>query len=166
MSFRAFKKPHSSLSITSEIFKLWRSSFSSRCSKFQLDLEKRIKIGAEVFGFWYDCVGTNCGKFSLLKWEYMCSSVNMLKHSPNISHLTIRDLSVLDLSNINGKLLTKHRRDTFQQSFRPANSLPSKVYSEAGAFGHSRNHILRCQELQKYSSYEAELFSQSVENFM
>ena len=34
----------------------------------------------------------------------MWSPVNLLKHSPKISDLTKRDVSILDLSDINGKL--------------------------------------------------------------
>ena len=75
----------------------------------------------------------------------MCSPVNLLKQSPKISDLTMRHLSVLDLSDINGKLASKHRRHAFQQCFGPVHSLPSKVYSEAGAFEHSRKQIIRCR---------------------
>ena len=119
-----------------------------------------------VFGFWYNCVRTSSGKISLLRREYMWSLVNLLKHSPKISDVTKRDPSVLDLSEINGKFASKHRRETFQQCFGLANSFTSKGSSEAGAFGHSTHHILRCQELQNYLRYEGHLFFQSVQKFM
>ena len=39
-----------------------------------------------------------------MRWEYMWSPVNLLKHSLKIYYLTKTDLSVLDLPDINGKL--------------------------------------------------------------
>ena len=119
-----------------------------------------------VFGFWDNCIWSNSGKMSLLRREYMWLPVNLLKHSPKISDLAKGDLSVLDLPGINGKLASKHRRDTFQHCFRPVNSLTWKRCFEAGAFVHSRKHILRCQKLRKYSSYVVHLLFQTVQNLI
>ena len=47
----------------------------------------------------------------------MWSPVNLLEHSAKILYLTKRDLSVLDLSYINGKLTWKHRRADFSSVF-------------------------------------------------
>ena len=44
-SFRALKQSHFSHSICSEIFKLWRWSFFSKCTKFYVDCKNAIKIG-------------------------------------------------------------------------------------------------------------------------
>ena len=144
-SFRAFKKLHFLVSITSETFKLCSSSFFWKCSKFHVDFKKAIKVGHNVLGLLDNFVRTSWVKIFLLRQEYMWSPVNLLKGSPKIPDLTKRDLSVLHLSQINGKIGYIYWRYTFEQCFGPVNSLTSKGYSEAGAFGDSWNHILRCQ---------------------
>ena len=133
-------KPHSLVSTTSEIFKLWSSSFSSKCSKFHVDLKNAIKITENVFCFWHNCMLTSWWKISLLRQEYMLSTVNLLKHSPKISNLTKRDLSELDLSDINGKLAKKHWCPTFQQCFGPVPLLRRKyMLSTVNLLKHSPN---------------------------
>ena len=165
-SFRAFEKLHSSVSIISQLFKLWSSSFCSKSLKIYVDLKNAIKVAENVLGFWDNYVRTSSGKISLLRREYMWWLVNLSKDSLKISDLIKRDLSVLNLSDVNGKLASKSQRESFQQCFGPVNSFTSKRCSEGGAFWHSRNHILRCQQLQKYLSDEAHLFFQSVQKFM
>ena len=55
----------------------------------------------------------------LLRLVYMWSVVNLLKDSPKISDLTKRDFSVLDLSDIHGKVAEKHRRAHFSSVLWP-----------------------------------------------
>ena len=170
----------------------------SNYSKIFVYLKNAIKIAENVLGFWDNCVRNSSRKISLLWRECMWSLVSLLKQSAKFSHLTKRDLSVLDLSDINGKLASKnqgetfqqcfgpvnsfmwlpvnllthspkiydltnrdfsdldlsninwklaskHRRETFQLCLGPVNSVTSKGCSQAGAFEYSRNHILRCQ---------------------
>ena len=45
----ALKKPHFSGSITSEIFKLWRSSFFWKCAKVYVDCKNLLKFSENAF---------------------------------------------------------------------------------------------------------------------
>ena len=49
----------------------------------------------------------------------MWSPINLLKHSHKIYDLTKRDVSDLDLSNINGKLAENHGRAHFSSDLDP-----------------------------------------------
>ena len=63
-----------------------------------------MKIAENFFGFWDNFVRTLSGKISLLRREYIWSHVSLLKHSPKIFDLVRRGLTILDLSDMNGKL--------------------------------------------------------------
>ena len=61
---------------------------------------KKIFLVFKIIVYEVSCFG----KISQFRWQYMWTFVNLLKHSPKISDLTKRDVSGLDLSDINGKL--------------------------------------------------------------
>ena len=78
--------------------------FSSKCSKYYVDLENAIKFQENVNGFEDNCVSTCCGSLCHLRREYMGSAVNMLKRGPKISDPTNRHNIQLNLFDINGIL--------------------------------------------------------------
>ena len=55
--------------------------------------EIQPKKSEKAFSFLDNCIRIGCHKFSGLGKEYLSSAVNVLTSSPNISHITKRDIS-------------------------------------------------------------------------
>ena len=101
---RAFREPDFLESITPEILKVSRGSFSWKCSKSYVDFKNALITSVNAFGFEDKSVGPCCMNFCLLWQEHMWSSVNVLKGGPNVSDATKRHDTQLTLFDINGKL--------------------------------------------------------------
>ena len=78
-------------SVISEIQKLWGSSFFSKYSKFNLDLEKEGNIGEKVFSFWEKYIWIGIVKFSLFRTRSFSSVAGVVTSSPKIWHVNKRD---------------------------------------------------------------------------
>ena len=74
------------------------------------------KIPDNAFDILDNCIWTCCGKISQLSWQYIGSSVKVLKDSPKAWDLTKRDVFVLGLSEINGKVGQKHHHADFRSA--------------------------------------------------
>ena len=78
--------------VTSEIFNPISWSFFSKCTKFYVDGKNAKKIPENIYGFWDNGVWT-CSWNLYELWEAdMWAAVNALRNSPEISHLTKRDV--------------------------------------------------------------------------
>ena len=79
--------------------------FFSKCSKFYVDFENRIKLRENLTALTIiDSVWTCCGSFCQLWQEYMWSAVSVLKSGPKISDPTKRHDNELNLFDFNGTL--------------------------------------------------------------
>ena len=74
--------------LISEINQLWGSSFFWKNSKFKVDFENATKNSEKAFCFRDNYVRIGCVKLSLLRKEYLSSSVNVLKNSYKALRLT------------------------------------------------------------------------------
>ena len=78
-------------SVISEIKKLWRSPFYSKCLKLNIGFKKGAKNWARVFCFSDNCIWTGIVKLSLWRTRYFSSAANVLTSSPKIWHVNKRD---------------------------------------------------------------------------
>ena len=83
-------------SVISEIQKLWRSSFFSKPSKFQIDFKNAAKISEKLSCFCYNCIWIGIVKLSLLRTGYFSSVANVLTSSPKILHVNKREFFQLN----------------------------------------------------------------------
>ena len=80
----------------SEIQNLWRSSFVSKYSKFNLDFKIEAKNWKKVFCLWDNCIWTGVVKLLLLRTGYFSSVANVLTSSTKIWHVNKRDFFQLN----------------------------------------------------------------------
>ena len=83
-------------SVTSKIQKLWRSSFSPKRSKFQLDLKTEEKNSEKFFVPWDNCIWIGIVKLCLLRTGHFSSATNLLTTSPKNSHVNKTDFFQLN----------------------------------------------------------------------
>ena len=89
---------------TSDIFKLWRSSLFSKCSKVHVDFGNAIKLAEHIDCFDDNCVWACSVIFCELSQQYMWSAFDVVKSVPKLSQPTKRHNTQLNLFDINGKL--------------------------------------------------------------
>ena len=80
--------------------------FFWKCSKFDLNFKSGEKNPKNLFCFLDNCIWIGCFKLSLLRREYLLSTVNVLTKSPKILQITKRDflqLNAFTLINKCGK---------------------------------------------------------------
>ena len=82
--------------LISEIYKLWRSSFFSKYSKFSLNFKNVAKIRENWFYFWNNCISISSLKLSLTRTEYLSSGFHVLTDSSKIVHFTNRQFFQLN----------------------------------------------------------------------
>ena len=70
-----------------------------------VDFKNAITLPEKIFTIEDICVWICRGNFCQLWQEYMWSAVNVLKDDPNISDLTKRHDTQLNLFDVNGKLV-------------------------------------------------------------
>ena len=85
-------------SVILEIDQLWGSSLFRKCSKFNLDFKNAKKIRGIFFFLWNNCTWIGCVELSLLRREYLSSSVNVWTTNCKIFHITNRDFFFWDNS--------------------------------------------------------------------
>ena len=78
-------------SVISEIQNLWLSSFYSKCSKFNIDLQNAAKNSEQFFCFSDNWLWIVILKLSLLRTGYFSSAANVLTSGPKIWHINKRD---------------------------------------------------------------------------
>ena len=76
---------------SSEIHKLWGSTFFWKCSKFYFYFINSEKNWEKASCFFDNYTWVGCVNLSLLRRENLRSAVNVLTNSPNILHITKRD---------------------------------------------------------------------------
>ena len=72
-----------------------------------------MKASQKVLGFWDNSIWIVCCKISLLRQEYLSSSVNVLKSNPKILDLSKREFFELNLSQNEDKIGSKRCREKF-----------------------------------------------------
>ena len=125
---------------SSEIHKLWSSSFFSRCSNFDVDFKNATKSREKTLCFFDNCIEIGYGKFSLLRTEYFSSTVNLLTNSPEISDMTKRHFPTQFLSDWWNNMI-KVLSCRFQQCLGPFKMLVVEGCSKMGPCRHLTNHI-------------------------
>ena len=104
-AFSTFKKPPLSESIIWEILKLGGLSFlKKKCSKFDVDLRKEVKIAGKSVVFEIMPFGSCRWKFCTFRREYLSSVANVLTNGPKVSTLTMAIVFQLYLSHIHWKI--------------------------------------------------------------
>ena len=78
-------------SLIAEIQKLWGSSFLKKGSKYNLEFKNAAKNREFFFCFTDNCICIGIVKFSLLRTGYFSSVANVLRSSPKIWHVNMRD---------------------------------------------------------------------------
>ena len=91
----------------------------SKCSKFYVDFQNRIKFSENVDGVGYNCVWICCSSFCQLWQEYMWSAVNVLKNGPKISDPTKRHDTTHNIFDINETLAWDYCRADFSSVLNP-----------------------------------------------
>ena len=66
--------------------------FFSKCSKFDVDFRNPVKHHLKDLCFFENCISIVCRKFSLLRREYLSSTVSVFTNSLKISHVTKKDI--------------------------------------------------------------------------
>ena len=74
--------------------------FFPKCSEIDRDFKNVSKKSEKVFCLLDNCIWIGCVKFSLLRREYLPLSVNVLRNSPKILHITKRDVFWLNFIHI------------------------------------------------------------------
>ena len=103
-------------SVSSKIYKLWGSSFFSKCWKFYLNSENAKKSSEIIFGFFDNCIWECCYKLFVIRREYLLSAVNGLKNRPKILHILQR-LSQPELPSQGSINMVKVLLSSFEQCF-------------------------------------------------
>ena len=62
----------------------------------QQEIEKKLFVSKQFFPFVDNCIWIGCGKFCLYQREYLSSAVNVLTNSPQILHITKKDIFRLE----------------------------------------------------------------------
>ena len=96
-TFETFIWARLSQSEISETYKLWASSFLSKCSKVDLNFKTTKEDMEKIFSFLDICIWVGCVKLSLLRREYLTSVVSLLTNSPELLYITKRNFFKLDL---------------------------------------------------------------------
>ena len=78
-------------SVISEIKKLWRSSFDSKCLKFNIPFKKAAKNLEKVHCLWDHCIWICIVNLSLWRTRYFSSAAIVFTSSPKIWHVHKRD---------------------------------------------------------------------------
>ena len=86
--FQTFIYSPFSETVSTEIHRLWGSSFFWKCSKLNVDFTNEDKSWEKGLSFWYSRIWIRCVKLSLLSREYLSSVVNVLTNSLKILHRT------------------------------------------------------------------------------
>ena len=128
--------------VSSKIHQLWASSFFRKFSKLNLNWENAKKKLESKFLFWDNCSVKCCFRLSLLRREYLLSSVSALINNRNILHITQGDFS----TRIAFPWINKYGKAAVLQIstvFRPFFMLLVKGSSETGLFRHLTNHLFQ-----------------------
>ena len=83
-------------SVTWKMQNLCGSSFFSKCSKFNLDIENKENKWEIFFCFWDNWIWIGIVKVSLLRTGYLSSAANLLTPSPKILHVNKRNFFQLN----------------------------------------------------------------------
>ena len=130
-------------SVSSKMHQLSVPYFYWKCSKFILNLENAKKSSENIFRFLHNSIWKCCNKLPLLRREYLSSTVNGLKNSIKIFHITHRDffnLNGLHMGYINMIKVLSFR---FQQWFGPFSMLLVEGSSQTGLLKHLSEDVFR-----------------------
>ena len=130
-------------SVISEIKKLWRSSFVSRCSKSNLDFKNVAKNSEKDFCFWDNCIWIGIVKLSLLRTGYFSSAANVLRSSPKIWHVNKRDFFKFNWPLQYSMNMIKMLWCRFQQCLGTFTMLFVEGSSEKTLFRHLSDYVFR-----------------------
>ena len=89
--------PSFSQSAISEKHYLWRTSFPSKCLKFDVDSRNGIKNWEKLFHFSNSCIWIGHAKFWQSRTKYFPSALNVLTLTPKISPITRGDIFRINL---------------------------------------------------------------------
>ena len=81
-----------------------RSSFFSKCLKFDVDSRNGTKNSERAFGFKDTCIGIGDKKFLEPRKRYFSFAVNVLRNTPKILHITKRYIFQIKLSQSDEKI--------------------------------------------------------------
>ena len=119
----------------------------------------------KVFAFWENCIWRCCHKLSLLRREYLSSSVNVSTNSPMILHVTKRDFFQQNILHSDQHIWSNCSRSHFNSPSAPFTMLLVEQSSEMGLFRHWSNHIFRSRSVQKYICYEGHISFKNVQKW-
>ena len=113
------------------------------------------KIRKFFFSFWDNCIWRCCNKLSLLRRQYLSSTVHVLSNSPKVLHITKREIFPTELrSEWSINMVLSFR---FQQCLGSFTMFLVEGSSETGLFRHLSNHIFRSPSVQKHIIYQGHL---------
>ena len=138
LSNHVFRSP-----VSSKMHQLSLPSFYWTCSKFILNLENAKKSSENIFRSLHNSIWKCCNKLPLSRREYLSSTVNGLKNSIKIFHITHRDffnLNGLHMGYINMIKVLSFR---FQQWFGPFSMLLVEGSSQTGLLKHLSEDVFR-----------------------
>ena len=108
-----------SQSVISEIQKLWRSSFDSKCLKFNTDFKNGAKNSEKVFCFSDNCIWIGIVKLSLSRTGYFSSTANVLRSSPKIWDFNKRDFFQINFLVSDQWIWSKWCEALFKSAWEP-----------------------------------------------
>ena len=135
-----------------------RVIFFWKCLKFNLHIKNAKRNRENNFSFWDNCIWIGCQKLSLLKREYLSSTVNMLTNILKNLHITKRHFLATQLPSQWSIDMVKVVSFRFYRSLVPLTILFVQGSSETGLFRHLFNHVFRSLWFRKYISQQR-LFS-------
>ena len=131
-----------SQSVNSKFQNPWRSSFFSKCSKFNLDLQNAPKNSENVFCLFNNWSLIGIVKLYLLRTGYLLLAANVLRSSPKIWHVNKRDFK-FQLTWKWSMNMIKVLWCGIQQCLGTHTMLLVEGFSEMGIFRHLSDYVFR-----------------------
>ena len=140
---------------------MWRSSFHSKCSKFNIDFKWTAKKSENVFCFWNNCIWIDIVKLYVLRTGRFSSVANVLTKFPKIWHVNKRDFCPNQFPWQWSMNMIKVLWCRIQHCLCTFTFLLVEISFDTGLFTHLDNHVFGTPSFRKYKSCEGHLFIQN-----